>query len=110
MRLLVTSIILAVVLCVPFLIWEDQFMQWFTGDAAIRWIRGWGAWGWLAVIGLLISDLVLPIPATPVMSAAGYLYGTFIGGLLSAIGSFAGYGGLRPVPRVRPQHRAASRR
>lgn len=62
-------------------------MQWFAGDAAIAWIRGWGAWGWLAVIGLLVSDLFLPIPATPVMSAAGFLYGTWIGGLVGAIGS-----------------------
>ena len=103
MRLLVTSIIFAVVLCLPFLIWGDQFMQWFTGDAAIQWIRGWGVWGWLAVIGLLVSDLFLPIPATPVMSAAGYLYGTLIGGLVSAVGSFAagmaGYGLCRAFGR-----------
>ena len=103
MRLLVTSIILAVVLCIPFLIWGDQFMQWFTGDAALAWIRSWGAWGWLAVIGLLVSDLFLPIPATPVMSAAGYLYGTLIGGLVSAVGSFAagmaGYGLCRAFGR-----------
>ena len=103
MRLLTTSIILAVVLCIPFFIWGDQFMQWFTGDAAIQWIRGWGAWGWLAVIGLLVSDLFLPIPATPVMSAAGYLYGTLIGGLVSAAGSFAagmaGYGLCRAFGR-----------
>ena len=102
-RLLTTSIIFAVVLCLPFLIWGDQFMQWFTGDAAIQWIRGWGAWGWLAVIGLLVSDLFLPIPATPVMSAAGYLYGTLIGGLVSAVGSFAagmaGYGLCRAFGR-----------
>ena len=89
MRLLTTSIIFAIVLCLPFLIWGDQFMQWFTGDAAIQWIRGWGAWGWLAVIGLLMSDLFLPIPATPVMSAAGFLYGTWIGGLVSSVGSVA---------------------
>ena len=103
MRLLVTSIILAVVLCLPFLIWGDQFMQWFTGDAALAWIRGWGAWGWLAVIGLLVSDLFLPIPATPVMSAAGYLYGTLVGGMVSAVGSFAagmaGYGLCRTFGR-----------
>ena len=103
MRLLVTSILFAVVLCLPFLIWGEQFMQWFTGDAAIQWIRGWGAWGWLAVIGLLVSDLFLPIPATPVMSAAGYLYGTLIGGLVSAVGSFAagmaGYGLCRAFGR-----------
>ena len=103
MRLLTTSIILAVVLCLPFLIWGDQFMQWFTGDAAIQWIRGWGAWGWLAIIGLLVSDLFLPIPATPVMSAAGFLYGTLVGGLVSAVGSFAagtaGYGLCRAFGR-----------
>ncbi len=103
MRLLTTSIVLAVVFCIPFLIWGDQFMQWFTGDAAIQWIRGWGAWGWLAVIGLLVSDLFLPIPATPVMSAAGYLYGTLIGGLVNAAGSFAagmaGYGLCRAFGR-----------
>ena len=103
MRLLVTSILFAVVLCLPFLIWGEQFMQWFTGDAAIQWIRGWGAWGWLAVIGLLVSDLFLPIPATPVMSAAGYLYGTPVGGLVSAVGSFAagmaGYGLCRAFGR-----------
>ena len=96
MRLLTTSIILAIALCLPFFIWGDQFMQWFTGDAAIQWIRGWGAWGWLAVIRLLVSDLFLPILATPVMSAAGYLCGTLIGELVSAVGSFAagmaGYG------------------
>ncbi len=89
MRLLTTSIILAVVLCVPFLIWGDAFMAKFSGDSAVAWIRGWGAWGWLAVIGLLVSDLFLPIPATPVMSAAGYLYGTLAGGLVGAAGSFA---------------------
>ena len=103
MRLLTTSVILAVILCLPFVIWGDDFMRWFTGDAAIQWIRGWGAWGWLAVIGLLVSDLFLPIPATPVMSAAGYLYGTLIGGLVSALGSFAagmaGYGLCRGFGR-----------
>ncbi len=103
MRLLTTSIILAVVLCLPFFIWGDQFMQQFSGVAAVEWIRGWGAWGWLAVIGLLVSDLFLPIPATPVMAAAGYLYGPLIGGLLSAAGSFlaglAGYGLCRAFGR-----------
>ncbi len=103
MRLLTTAVIFAVVLCIPFAIWGGQFMAWFTGDAAIAWIRGWGAWGWLAIVGLLVSDLFLPIPATPVMSAAGYLYGAFTGGMISAAGSFAagmaGYGLCRAFGR-----------
>jgi uncharacterized membrane protein YdjX (TVP38/TMEM64 family) len=89
MRLLTTAIVLVVVLCVPFVIWGDAFMAKFSGESVIAWIRGWGAWGWLAVFGLLMSDLFLPIPATPVMSAAGYLYGPLVGGLMSAAGSFA---------------------
>lgn len=96
MRFLAATVLLALLLCLPFLIWGESFEQWFTGDAALEWIRGWGAWGWLAVIGLLMSDLVLPIPATPVLSAAGYLYGPLAGGLIGACGSFlsgmAGYG------------------
>jgi len=103
MRLLTTAVIFAIVLCIPFAIWGGEFMAWFTGDAAIAWIRGWGAWGWLAVVGLLVSDLFLPIPATPVMSAAGYLYGALVGGMISAAGSFAagmaGYGLCRTFGR-----------
>jgi uncharacterized membrane protein YdjX (TVP38/TMEM64 family) len=96
MRLLVTAVMLGIVLCIPFAIWGGDFMQWLSGEAAVAWIRGWGTWGWLAVIAVLMSDLVLPIPATPIMAAAGYLYGPIVGGVISAAGSFCagmlGYG------------------
>ncbi len=103
MRLLVTAIVLGVAFCLSFALWGGQFTAWFTGEAALAWIRGWGAWGGLAVIVLLMADLVLPIPATAVMSAAGYLYGPLVGGALSAAGSFAagmaGYGLCRGCGR-----------
>lgn len=96
MRLFVTALVLAALFCVTFAVWGGDFMRWFSGDAALQWIRSWGAWGWLAIIGLLMSDLVLPVPATPVMTAAGYIYGPVLGGLISATGSFCagllGYG------------------
>jgi uncharacterized membrane protein YdjX (TVP38/TMEM64 family) len=79
---------LAAAVLVPFAIWGDTFDGWFTGDAAITWIRERGPYGWLAVILLLMSDLVLPIPGTAVMSAAGYLWGPLVGGLIAATGSF----------------------
>lgn len=54
------------------------------------------SWAWLLGIFLLLSDLLLPIPGTIVMSALGAVYGIWIGGLLSAIGSMLagmlGYG------------------
>lgn len=53
-------------------------------------------WAWLLGIVLLMSDILLPIPGTVVMSALGAVYGFWIGGLLSAIGSMLagmlGYG------------------
>ncbi len=88
MRLVWLAIVLAVFVAVPFLIWGDRFESWFTGDAAIQWVQSWGPWGGVAVIGLLVADLVLPLPGTGVISAAGYLYGAWIGGLLGAAGSF----------------------
>ena len=75
------------ILCLPFFIWGGRFDEWFTGDAAIRWLRGLGAWGWLGAIGLLVSDIVLPVPATAVMSALGYVYGALTGGAIAAAGS-----------------------
>lgn len=54
------------------------------------------SWAWLLGILLLLADLLLPIPGTVVMSALGAVYGFWIGGLLSVIGSMLagmlGYG------------------
>ena len=88
MRLLRIFIVLAVLVLIPFLLWEDQLMAMFK-DATVAqmWIQNYGPWGWLAIISLLVADLFLPIPATAVMSAAGYVYGPFIGGVISMIGS-----------------------
>lgn len=88
MRLLWIFLGLAVILLIPFFIWGDVFTGWFTGDAAIEWIRARGAYGQIAVVLLLMSDLILPVPGTAVMSAAGYLWGTVMGALVSATGSF----------------------
>lgn len=88
MRLFWILFALAAAVLIPFAIWGDRFDGWFTGDAAIVWIREKGPFGWLAVVLLLMSDLVLPVPGTAVMSAAGYLWGTLVGGLVAATGSF----------------------
>ena len=88
MRLFRIFLILAVLVLIPFVIWGDKLMALFDGESARKWVQDFGAWGWLAVIGILISDLFLPIPATGVMSAAGYVYGPWWGGAISSLGSF----------------------
>jgi len=53
-------------------------------------------WAWLVGIGLLLADLLLPIPGTIVMSALGAVYGVWLGGVLASVGSMLagtlGYG------------------
>ena len=51
-------------------------------------MRDYGRWAWAPGILLLLSDLFLPIPATAVMAALGFIYGPFAGGLLGTLGSF----------------------
>lgn len=87
MRLLRIFLALALLVLIPFFIWGDQLMVMFDATAARMWIQNYGPWGWLAVIGVLVSDLFLPIPATGVMSAAGYVYGPWVGGVISCAGS-----------------------
>ena len=87
MRLLRIFLILMALVLIPFFIWGGKLMALFDGESARQWILSWGNLGGVAVMVLLIADLFLPIPATGVMSAAGYLYGPLLGGLFSVVGS-----------------------
>ncbi len=89
MRLLLFLLGLALLVMIPFLLMGEKFESRFSPEGARDWLEAYGRpWGWLAALGLLVGDLVLPIPATGVMSALGYVYGTWIGGLTGAAGSF----------------------
>ena len=88
MRLLRLFLVLAVLVIVPFLIWGDFFFKLFEPQETEAWFSDLGkSWAWLAGIGLLVSDLFLPIPGTVVMSALGYVYGPWLGGVFSVLGS-----------------------
>ncbi len=72
---------------VPFIIWGAQFDEALSLKGARAWMEGYGSWAWAAGIVLLIADIVLPVPSTVVMSALGWMYGWWLGGLISAAGS-----------------------
>jgi len=103
MRLLWIFIGLAILVLIPFLIWGEGFERAFSQAGATEWLRRYGDWAWAAGIALLMLDLVLPIPATAVMAALGYIYGPLAGGLLAAAGSILsgtlGYGLCRLLGR-----------
>jgi uncharacterized membrane protein YdjX (TVP38/TMEM64 family) len=73
---------------VPFLIWGDHFDAVLSLEGARAWMENYGHWAWIAGMGLLVSDIILPIPSTVVMSALGWMYGWWLGGLIAAGGSF----------------------
>jgi uncharacterized membrane protein YdjX (TVP38/TMEM64 family) len=86
-RLWLLVVILLVLIIGPFCIWGGRFEKMFDLEGAKAWMESFGPWPWLGGIVLLISDLVLPIPSTVVMSVLGLVYGWFWGGLASVAGS-----------------------
>ncbi len=89
MRLIFLFIALVMMVLIPFFIWGDTLMAFFSLEHSLEWLNAYGTWAWAIAIVLLISDLFLPMPATIIMSALGYIYGPLVGGLISAGGSFA---------------------
>lgn len=85
--LLVLILVILAGIIVPFVIWGAQFDQTLSLKGARAWMEGYGTWAWAAGIALLIADIALPVPSTVVMSALGWMYGWWMGGLISAAGS-----------------------
>jgi uncharacterized membrane protein YdjX (TVP38/TMEM64 family) len=99
MRLMLAIFGLVSLMLVPVLIYGDEIDSAFAGEKGTRLLQSYGEWAWAAGMVLIISDLVLPVPATAVISALGMIYGPWLGGLLGGIGSMAAglvaYGGCR---------------
>lgn len=72
---------------IPFMIWGENMEAAFSLEGARAWMAQFGAGAGLAGVGLLIADILLPIPGTVVMSALGLAYGPLIGGLYAGFGS-----------------------
>ena len=99
MRLYLFMLSLVALMLGPILLFGDTIDESFGGEEGLRRLREYGAWAWLVGIVLIISDLVLPVPSTAVISSLGMLYGPWLGGLIGGIGSLlaglVAYGGCR---------------
>lgn len=102
MRLLLIFIGMAFLVLGTWALWGEGFDESFGFEATVGWMKAHPGWGGFAGMGLLVSDLLLPIPGTVVMSALGYVYGWLVGGMLASLGSIgaglAGYGVGRLLP------------
>jgi uncharacterized membrane protein YdjX (TVP38/TMEM64 family) len=95
MRLALWFLGLAILVLGTWAIWGAGWDERFTLAGSVAWLESAGPWAWAAGIALLVGDLALPVPGTVVISALGYIYGTFVGGLVAATGlmlaGMAGY-------------------
>jgi len=71
MRLIFLFIGLVVLVLIPFFIWGDTLMAFFSWEQSLDWLNGYGNWAWAVAILLLIADLFLPIPATIIFMVHG---------------------------------------
>jgi uncharacterized membrane protein YdjX (TVP38/TMEM64 family) len=102
-KVLGIAVVLALLFVATFELWGAEFETWFSREACARWFEQIRPVAWLAGMGLLVADLVLPVPATGVMAALGATYGLWLGALVGATGSalagLAGYGLARLAGR-----------
>ena len=92
---------IVMVILLPMLWFGDSIDEAFGGEKGLERLREFGAWAWLAGIGLIVGDLVLPVPSTAVTAALGMIYGPVLGGILGGVGSIlaglVAYGGCRLI-------------
>lgn len=97
--------VLVVAMLIPALVFDDEVDAYFGGEEGLNRLRQFGGWAWLAGVGLIVADLVAPVPSTAVIAGLGMIYGPVLGGLIGGAGStlagLVAYGGCRAVgPRV----------
>jgi len=96
MRLILLTLVLCVLFLLGWWLFGQGLEQVWNVEALSKRFADAKSWAWLAGIGLLVADLLLPIPGTIVMSALGAVYGVWLGGFIAAAGSMLagifGYG------------------
>lgn len=87
MRLYAIIFVVVGITLIPALILDDEIDAQFAGEEGLNRLREYGDWAWAVGIGLIVSDLVLPVPSTAVIAGLGMLYGPWLGGLIGGLGS-----------------------
>lgn len=91
LRILAFPLFIGAVFAAIFLFREELFALFRDREAIRAWIRGRGAAGWLAFLGLqFLQVAIFVIPGEVVQVAGGYAFGLWGGAGLSSLGILAG--------------------
>ena len=80
-------LILGVVILI-FLVLTKYFpgLKEFASPNYVRdFLIGYGNWGYLILVGLLLLSVPLPVPSTPIVLGGGYVYGIVVGTTLALV-------------------------
>lgn len=92
---LLIILVLAICVILPFVIWGDRIESLLVVDPVAGTLANQDQWAWAVGIGLLIADIVIPIPTTSIIAGLGIIYGPAIGAGVAILGSmlsaFIGY-------------------
>ncbi|MHC4561412.1 MAG: TVP38/TMEM64 family protein [Planctomycetota bacterium] len=86
-KLILVIAAIVVLLLTPYFIWHGEMDAYFASDDYQQWLASVRPYAWLVGIGLIVSDLFLPIPALPIMATMGSTYGALLGGVIASAGS-----------------------
>ncbi len=86
-KLALLIVVLVIILLTPFAIWHEEMDAYFASEDYQLWLASVRPYAWAIGIALIVGDLILPVPTTTVVATMGTLYGTFVGGLIGAVGS-----------------------
>lgn len=92
---LIIILVLAICVMLPFLFWGDQIESLLVVDQEAGTLANQDQWAWAVGVGLLIADIVIPIPTTSIIAGLGIIYGPMLGAGVAILGSmlsaFIGY-------------------
>jgi uncharacterized membrane protein YdjX (TVP38/TMEM64 family) len=86
-KILAVFFIFIVLFAVSYLLFGEQIEIVFSKEKCIQWFLSAKSYAWIGGILLLISDILLPVPATGIMAAIGAVYGLWPGIIISFAGS-----------------------
>ena len=91
-KLLILAIVLGLLFAIEFALFGQYFDFTLSQEQCSKWFAEIKPFAWGIGIALLMSDILLPIPASGVMAALGSVYGIWLGAAISAIGSIGAAG------------------
>jgi uncharacterized membrane protein YdjX (TVP38/TMEM64 family) len=87
LKLILFVFAIVILLTVPYLLWHEEMDAYFASAGFRQRLLAAQSYAWAVGIGLIVSDLMLPIPVPPVMASMGTLYGPILGGIVATVGS-----------------------